>query len=264
MWKAHSAGLRTARGRCWDCSSGRRRSSCRGRVRSTHRTHRRRGAWKGRIRDTRASERRGSLGARRRWHRGRTDGQLEGAHQTSHPSWKQSRRRRLGSLSRPLRVVSVRAAQETVWTVAITGIEAEGPASHWASVSIRDPLAAAGVAVPLIQPLQSCWFRFESNSHKVLERTVVLWPETSIIRSAPRPSMRYPVAAEASMSTKIRTVSMVPGDGPPPARAEPATWTKKAYGPRLLTIPKRTTSMFGLRAAPGPIASVGWDVQSPN
>src|SRR5207247_1133603 len=66
--------------------------------------------------------------------------------------------------------VSVCSSQETVWTVAMIGMEGETPASHWASVSIRDPLDAAGVAVPLIQPFQSFWFRFESNSHNVLER----------------------------------------------------------------------------------------------
>ena len=74
--------------------------------------------------------------------------------------------------------MSVCSSQETVWTVAMIGMEGETPASHWASVSIRDPLDAAGVAVPLIQPFQSFWFRFESNSHNVLERTVPLWPET--------------------------------------------------------------------------------------
>ena len=107
----------------------------------------------------------------------------------------------------------------------MTGTVVGDDESHSASASICDPLAAACVAVPLIHPFQSRWSRFESNSQSVLERTVPPWPEISINRSAPRPSMRYPVAEEASMSTKIRTVSMVPGDGPPPARAEPATWT---------------------------------------
>src|SRR3989442_5911696 len=120
------------------------------------------------------------------------------------------------------------------------GMEGEPPASHWASVSIRDPLDAAGVAVPLIQPFQSCRFRFESNSHKVLERTVLLWPETSSIRSAPRPSIRYPVAEDPSMSTKMRTVSMVPGGGPPPARAGPPTSTQNAKDPKLGRTPKPT------------------------
>src|SRR5206468_10422865 len=119
--------------------------------------------------------------------------------------------------------VSGCSAQETGWTDARSGMQGATPTSDWASDSIPDPLDGAGVAVPLIQPFQSFWFRFESNSHNVLERTVPLWPETSSIRSAPRPSMRYPVTDDPSMSTKMRTVSMVPGGGPPPARADPAT-----------------------------------------
>src|SRR5205809_1027028 len=57
--------------------------------------------------------------------------------------------------------------------------------------------------------------------------------------------MRYPVDADPSVSMKIRTVSMVPGEGPPPIKADPATSTKNAMGPRLGTTPKRTMSTSG-------------------
>src|SRR2546427_629378 len=57
-----------------------------------------------------------------------------------------------------------------------------------ASASIGGPPAAAAVEVPLIHPFQSRESRFESNSQRVAERTAPPYPETSSIRSAPRPS----------------------------------------------------------------------------
>src|SRR6267143_1124612 len=77
--------------------------------------------------------------------------------------------------------------------------------------------------------------------------------------------MRYPVDADPSMSMKIRTVSMVPGDkGPPPLRAEPATSTKNAIGPRFGTTPNRTMSTLGFSTPPDAMASVATPVQSLN
>src|SRR5437762_13509167 len=66
------------------------------------------------------------------------------------------------------------------------------------------------------------------------------------------------------MSMKILTVSMVPGEGPPPIRADPATSTKKAMDPRFGTTPKRTTSTFGFSTPPDAIASVATPAQSLN
>src|SRR6058998_1529866 len=76
--------------------------------------------------------------------------------------------------------------------------------------------------------------------------------------------MRYPVDADPSMSIKIRTVSMVPGEGPPPMRADPATSTKNAMGPRLGTTPKRTMSTLGFSTPPDAMASVATPAQSLN
>ena len=82
------------------------------------------------------------------------------------------------------------ASQEAVWTLATSGIGVVLCDSHSASASTCDPAAAAGVPVPLIHPFQSRESRFESNSHNVLVRTVPPYPEMSIIRSAPKPSIR--------------------------------------------------------------------------